>query len=123
MSFPRPLRRSVSLSPARTLRLVVLGQSAVGKTGRKEGGPGRGGGMGSVSPGEPLVPQPPSLIFVEEGRRSALGFAAGQLYKQGAGLGCPVGAAGAARRAEVWGLLGVCREIAGCVEPLAAESN
>ncbi|XP_075568024.1 ras-related and estrogen-regulated growth inhibitor [Pelecanus crispus] len=32
MSFPRPLRRSVSLSPARTLRLVVLGQSAVGKT-------------------------------------------------------------------------------------------
>lgn len=34
MSFPRPLRRSVSLSPARTLRLVVLGQSAVGKTGR-----------------------------------------------------------------------------------------
>ncbi|XP_033917463.1 ras-related and estrogen-regulated growth inhibitor-like [Melopsittacus undulatus] len=32
MSFPRPLRRSVSLSPGRTLRLVVLGQSAVGKT-------------------------------------------------------------------------------------------
>ncbi|XP_069660504.1 ras-related and estrogen-regulated growth inhibitor isoform X2 [Haliaeetus albicilla] len=32
MSFPRPLRRSVSLSPARSLRLVVLGQSAVGKT-------------------------------------------------------------------------------------------
>ncbi|XP_062432402.1 ras-related and estrogen-regulated growth inhibitor-like [Rhea pennata] len=32
MSFPRPLRRSVSLSPARSLRLVVLGQGAVGKT-------------------------------------------------------------------------------------------
>ncbi|XP_062823602.1 GTP-binding protein Rhes isoform X2 [Anolis carolinensis] len=32
MSFPRPLRRSVSLNPARTLRLVVLGQGAVGKT-------------------------------------------------------------------------------------------
>uniref|UniRef100_A0A8C2TPT4 small monomeric GTPase n=1 Tax=Coturnix japonica TaxID=93934 RepID=A0A8C2TPT4_COTJA len=32
MSFPRPLRRSISLSPARTLRLVVLGQGAVGKT-------------------------------------------------------------------------------------------
>lgn len=75
--------------------------------------------MGSVSPGEPLVPQPPSLIFSEEGRRSALGFAAGQLYKRGAGLGCPVGA----RPAEVWGSLGVCREIAGSAEPLAAESN
>lgn len=33
MSFPRPLRRAVSLTPARTLRLVVLGQGAVGKTG------------------------------------------------------------------------------------------
>ncbi|XP_039391632.1 ras-related and estrogen-regulated growth inhibitor-like [Mauremys reevesii] len=32
MSFSRPLRRSVSLSQARTLRLVVLGQGAVGKT-------------------------------------------------------------------------------------------
>nr|XP_025969989.1 ras-related and estrogen-regulated growth inhibitor-like [Dromaius novaehollandiae] len=32
MSFPRPLRRSVSLSPGRSLRLVVLGQGAVGKT-------------------------------------------------------------------------------------------
>ncbi|XP_067151596.1 ras-related and estrogen-regulated growth inhibitor-like isoform X1 [Apteryx mantelli] len=32
MSFPRPLRRSASLSPARSLRLVVLGQGAVGKT-------------------------------------------------------------------------------------------
>ncbi|XP_078540181.1 ras-related and estrogen-regulated growth inhibitor-like [Lissotriton helveticus] len=30
--LPRPLRRSVSLAPARTVRLVVLGQSAVGKT-------------------------------------------------------------------------------------------
>ncbi|XP_030056994.1 ras-related and estrogen-regulated growth inhibitor isoform X1 [Microcaecilia unicolor] len=30
--LPRPLRRSVSLAPGRTARLVVLGQSAVGKT-------------------------------------------------------------------------------------------
>lgn len=32
--LPRPLRRSWSLAPARTMRIVVLGQSAVGKTGR-----------------------------------------------------------------------------------------
>ncbi|XP_053576421.1 ras-related and estrogen-regulated growth inhibitor-like isoform X2 [Bombina bombina] len=30
--LPRPLRRSWSLAPARTMRFVVLGQSAVGKT-------------------------------------------------------------------------------------------
>ncbi|XP_073514135.1 ras-related and estrogen-regulated growth inhibitor-like isoform X1 [Phyllobates terribilis] len=30
--LPKPLRRSWSLSPARTMRIVVLGQSAVGKT-------------------------------------------------------------------------------------------
>ncbi|KAM4617852.1 ras-related and estrogen-regulated growth inhibitor-like [Discoglossus pictus] len=30
--IPRPLRRSWSLAPARTMRFVVLGQSAVGKT-------------------------------------------------------------------------------------------
>ncbi|XP_043923236.1 ras-related and estrogen-regulated growth inhibitor-like [Protopterus annectens] len=30
--LPRPLRKSTSLSPAKTLRIVMLGQSAVGKT-------------------------------------------------------------------------------------------
>uniref|UniRef100_A0A8C5QHR2 small monomeric GTPase n=1 Tax=Leptobrachium leishanense TaxID=445787 RepID=A0A8C5QHR2_9ANUR len=30
--LPRPLRRSLSLASARTMRIVVLGQSAVGKT-------------------------------------------------------------------------------------------
>lgn len=56
MSFPRPLRRSVSLSPARTLRLVVLGQSAVGKTGRT-GLPG----IPSVSPASLWHPPSTSL--------------------------------------------------------------
>lgn len=58
MSFPRPLRRSVSLSPARTLRLVVLGQSAVGKTGRREGVPAGAVGWGACPQGNPSFLSP-----------------------------------------------------------------
>uniref|UniRef100_A0ACB8G412 Uncharacterized protein n=1 Tax=Sphaerodactylus townsendi TaxID=933632 RepID=A0ACB8G412_9SAUR len=77
MSFPRPLRRSVSLSPARTLRLVVLGQSAVGKTGTGAGRRSKGATPRKLLPSmgkeEAMPPISPALVYAIKPSTNKLG--------------------------------------------------